>query len=148
MTPETIWDAVMEQARLAMHAGEVPVGGVVVHDGAVLVRAHNQMQARGDATAHVEMLLIQGASAALGSKCLDACDLYVSLEPCAMCAGAIAHTRIRRLYFGAYDVKAGAVENGVRLFQSPHCHHRPEIYGGFRAAESAELLQQFFAQRR
>ena len=149
MIPQTdIWNAVLLQASMAAEAGEVPVGGVVVHHGQIIAEAHNQVEHLRDATAHTEMLLLRQAAAYLGTKALKECDLYVSLEPCAMCAGALSHARIRRLYFGAYDAKAGAVEHGVRLFSHPSCHHRPEIYGGFREREYGELLKEFFRVQR
>ena len=138
----------LEEARAAGAAGEVPVGCVVVCDGAVVARAGNRTLADADPTAHAELLAIRKAAAALGSERLTACDLYVTLEPCAMCAAAIAFARIRRLYYGAADPKGGAVENGVRFFASPTCHHRPEIYGGMAAAEAAALLKEFFKERR
>jgi tRNA(adenine34) deaminase len=141
-------DMALEEARAAGAAGEVPVGCVVVCDGAVVARAGNRTLADADPTAHAELLAIRKAAAALGSERLTACDLYVTLEPCAMCAAAIAFARIRRLYYGAADPKGGAVENGVRFFASPTCHHRPEIYGGMAAAEAAALLKEFFKERR
>jgi len=141
-------DMALEEARAAGAAGEVPVGCVVVCDGAVVARAGNRTLADADPTAHAELLAIRKAAAALGSERLTACDLYVTLEPCAMCAAAISFARIRRLYYGAADPKGGAVENGVRFFASPTCHHRPEIYGGMAAAEAAALLKEFFKERR
>ena len=143
-----IWNAVFEQASMAEKVGEVPVGAVIVHKDVILTAAHNQNEATRQATAHAELIAIQTASQMLGTKTLSECDLYVSLEPCTMCAGAISHSRIRRLYFSAYDTKAGAVDNGVRFFHSPACHHAPEIYGGIRERESAALLKQFFAGKR
>src|SRR5579864_2482367 len=141
-------DMALEEARAAGAAGEVPVGCVVVCDGAVVARAGNRTLADADPTAHAELLAIRQAAATLGSERLTACDLYVTLEPCAMCAAAMAFARIRRLYYGAADPKGGAVENGVRFFASPTCHHRPEIYGGMAAAEAAALLKEFFKERR
>jgi tRNA(adenine34) deaminase len=141
-------DMALEEARAAGAAGEVPVGCVVVCDGAVVARARNRTLADADPTAHAELLAIRKAAAALGSERLTECDLYVTLEPCAMCAAAISFARIRRLYYGAADPKGGAVENGVRFFASPTCHHRPEIYGGMAAAEAAALLEEFFKERR
>jgi len=141
-------DMALEEARAAGAAGEVPVGCVIVCDGAVVARAGNRTLADADPTAHAELLAIRKAAAALGSERLTACDLYVTLEPCAMCAAAISFARIRRLYYGAADPKGGAVENGVRFFASPTCHHRPEIYGGMAAAEAAALLKEFFKERR
>ena len=134
--------------RSAAADGEVPVGCVIVRDGDVIARAGNRTLADRDPTAHAEMLAIRAAAAALGSERLTDCDLYVTLEPCAMCAAAISFARIRRLYYGAADPKGGAVENGVRFFASPTCHHRPEVYGGIGEAEAAALLKEFFRARR
>jgi tRNA(adenine34) deaminase len=136
------------EARAAAAAGEVPVGCVIVHGGDVVMRARNRTLADHDPTAHAEMLAIRGATAALGAERLVDCDLYVTLEPCTMCAGALSFARIRRLYYAAADPKGGAVENGVRFFASPTCHHRPEIYGGIAEQEAAALLRGFFAERR
>jgi tRNA(adenine34) deaminase len=141
-------DLALEQARAAAAAGEVPVGCVVVRNGAVIAKTHNRTLADRDPTAHAEMLAVRAAAAALGSERLTDCDLYVTLEPCAMCAAAMAFARIRRLYYGAADPKGGAVENGVRFFASPTCHHRPEVYGGIGEAEAAALLTDFFRARR
>jgi tRNA(adenine34) deaminase len=138
----------LDEARAAGAAGEVPVGCVIVRDGAVVARSGNRTLADADPTAHAELLAIRQAAAALGSERLTECDLYVTLEPCAMCAAAIAFARIRRLYYGAADPKGGAVENGVRFFASPTCHHRPEIYGGLAEAEASALLKEFFKERR
>jgi tRNA(adenine34) deaminase len=138
----------LDEARAAGAAGEVPVGCVIVRDGAVVARAGNRTLADADPTAHAELVAIRQAAAALGSERLTECDLYVTLEPCAMCAAAIAFARIRRLYYGAADPKGGAVENGVRFFASPTCHHRPEIYGGMAEAEASALLKEFFKERR
>ena len=141
-------DMALEEARAAGAAGEVPVGCVIVRDGAVVARAGNRTLTDADPTAHAELLAIREAAAALGSERLTECDLYVTLEPCAMCAAATAFARIRRLYYGAADPKGGAVENGVRFFASPTCHHRPEIYGGMGEAEASALLKSFFKERR
>ena len=138
----------IEEARLANADGEVPVGCVIVRKGKVIARAGNQTLGACDPTAHAEMLAIRQATDALGSERLTDCDLYVTLEPCTMCAAAISFARIRRLYFGAEDPKGGAVENGVRFFASPTCHHRPEVIGGIGEQESATLLRGFFAARR
>ena len=138
----------LEEARAAGARGEVPVGCVIVRAGAVVARAGNRTLADKDPTAHAELLAIRAAASALGSERLTDCDLYVTLEPCAMCATAMSFARIRRLYFGAADPKGGAVENGVRFFASPTCHHRPEVYGGINESESAGLLRDFFAARR
>jgi tRNA(adenine34) deaminase len=126
----------------------VPVGCVIVRDGAILARAGNATIAARDPTAHAELLAIRDAAAAIGSERLLDCDLYVTLEPCAMCAAAISFARIRRLYYGAADPKGGAVENGVRFYTSPTCHHRPEIYSGIGERDAAALLQEFFRSRR
>jgi tRNA(adenine34) deaminase len=138
----------LEEARAAGARGEVPVGCVVVRDGAVVARAGNRTLADRDPTAHAEILAIRAAAASLGSERLEGCDLYVTLEPCAMCAGAVAFARIRRLYYSAADPKGGAVDNGVKFFASPSCHHRPEVYGGLAEAEAGALLKEFFRERR
>ena len=138
----------LAQARAAVAAGEVPIGCVIVREGAIVARAFNRTLLDRDPTAHAEMLAIRAAAAALGSARLVDCDLYVTLEPCAMCAAAISFARMRRLYYGATDEKGGAVENGVRFYASPTCHHRPEVYGGIGEAESAKLLKDFFRKRR
>ncbi|MCI9880614.1 nucleoside deaminase [Methylobacterium goesingense] len=135
-------------ARLAAGEGEVPVGAVVVKDGVVVAVAHNRPRALRDPTAHAEILAIRAACQALDDERLSGCDLYVTLEPCAMCAAAIAFARIRRLYFAASDPKGGAVESGPRFFNQPTCHHSPEVYGGLREREAADLLRAFFAERR
>ena len=141
-------DMALDEARAAGERGEVPIGCVLVHDGAVIARAGNRTIAERDPTAHAEMLAIRHAAAALDSERLEGCDLYVTLEPCAMCAGAVAFARIRRLYYGAGDPKGGAVDNGVKFFVSPTCHHRPEVYGGLAEAEAGALLREFFRERR
>ena len=138
----------LDEARAAGARGEVPVGCVIVRDGAVVARAGNRTLADRDPTAHAEIIAIRAAAASLGSERLDACDLYVTLEPCAMCAGAVAFARIRRLYYGAADPKGGAVDNGVKFFASPTCHHRPEVYGGLGEADASALLVNFFRERR
>ncbi|MDB5538188.1 MAG: nucleoside deaminase [Devosia sp.] len=149
MTPPlTPMDLALSLAEQAAANGEAPVGAVVVENGVVLAAERNRMKALGDPTAHAEMLAIRAALATRGSGRLDGCDLYVTLEPCAMCAGAIAHVRLRRLYFGAEDTKGGAVENGVRLFEQPSCHHAPEVVGGLGATRSATLLRDFFGALR
>jgi|SRR5690606_15084863 len=135
-------------AEAAAADGEAPVGAVIVEGSRVLAAERNRMRALADPTAHAEMLAIRAALAARGTGRLDGCDLYVTLEPCAMCAGAIAHARLRRLYYGAEDTKAGAVDNGVRLFGSPACHHRPEVISGLGEARAAALLRTFFHNRR
>lgn len=137
-----------DAAREAASRGEVPVGAVVVRDGTVLAVAHNRPRALRDPTAHAEILAIRAACRAIGDERLVGCDLYVTLEPCPMCAGAISFARIRRLYFGAPDPKGGGVEHGPRVFDQPTCHHAPEVYGGFREREAARLLRAFFSTRR
>jgi tRNA(adenine34) deaminase len=141
-------EVALGQAHAAGRSGEVPIGCVVVHAGAVVARAGNRTIADRDPTAHAEIIAIRAAAAVLGSERLTECDLYVTLEPCAMCAAAISFARIRRLYYGAVDAKGGAVDNGVRFFASPSCHHRPEVYGGLAEAETSELLKKFFQTRR
>jgi len=126
----------------------VPVGCVVVREGAVIARAGNRTLRDRDPTAHAELLAIRQAAATLGSERLTDCDLYVTLEPCAMCAGAVSFARIRRLYYGAADPKGGAVDNGVRFFAAETCHHRPEVYGGIGESEASVLLKEFFKARR
>ena len=138
----------LDAARAAEAAGEVPVGAVVMREGQVIATAGNAPRALGDPTAHAEMLAIRAAAAALGRDRLDGCDLWVTLEPCAMCAGAISHARIDRVYYAAFDPKGGAVEHGPRWFAQPTCHHRPEVFAGIGDAEAAALLRGFFAGRR
>jgi tRNA(adenine34) deaminase len=138
----------LDEARAAGARGEVPVGCVIVRDGAVVARAGNRTVADRDPTAHAEIIAIRQAAALRGSERLPDCDLYVTLEPCVMCAGAAAFARIRRLYYGAADPKGGAVDNGVKFFASPTCHHRPEVQGGLAAAEAGALLKDFFKARR
>lgn len=139
----------LEQAGRAQARGEVPVGAVLIDsDGQVLAVVGNEVEARHDPTAHAEVLVLRAAAALRESVRLDDCDLYVTLEPCAMCAAAISFARIRRLYYGAYDPKGGAVEHGPRFFAQPTCHHRPEIYGGIEEQRAAALLKDFFATLR
>jgi tRNA(adenine34) deaminase len=138
----------LAEARAAGERGEVPVGCVLVRDGEVIARAGNRTIADRDPTAHAEMIAIRRAARGLGSERLDDCDLYVTLEPCVMCAGALSFARIRRLYYGASDPKGGAVESGVKFFASSSCHHRPEIYGGMAEAAAGDLLKTFFKDRR
>lgn len=145
---KSFMDQALDLARAAAAAGEVPVGCVVVRDGRVIARAGNRTITDCDPTAHAEMLAIREAARVLGSERLTDCDLYVTLEPCAMCAGALSFARIRRLYYGAADPKGGAVDNGVRFFGAPSCHHRPEVYGGIGESEAGALLKEFFAERR
>jgi tRNA(adenine34) deaminase len=138
----------LQEARAAGERGEVPVGCVLVRGGEVTVRAGNRTVADRDPTAHAEMIAIREATRWLGSERLDDCDLYVTLEPCAMCAAAVSFARIRRLYYGAADPKGGAVENGVKFFASSTCHHRPEVYGGLAEAAASDLLTGFFRRLR
>ena len=141
-------DDALAEARAARAADEVPVGAVIVREGVVIARAGNRTLRDRDPTSHAEMLAVRAAAAALGTERLTDCDLYVTLEPCAMCAAAISFARIRRLYYGAADPKGGAVENGVRFFGSPTCHHKPEVYGGMGESEAAGMLREFFQARR
>ena len=139
----------LAEAEAAAQADEVPVGAVIVAaNGSVLARTGNTMRRTNDPTAHAEILALREACATLGTDRLPDCDLYVTLEPCTMCAGAISHARIRRLYYGASDRKAGAVDNGVAFFNQPACHHKPEVYGGIQEKAAARLLKDFFALRR
>jgi tRNA(adenine34) deaminase len=139
----------LDAARAAAAAGEVPVGAVVVDAaGDIVASAGNRVEGDRDPTAHAEMLVLRAAATCLGTKRLVGCDLYVTLEPCPMCAAAIALGQIRRLYFGAPDPKSGGVEHGPRIFEQPTCHHRPEVYGGIGERQSAELLRVFFQARR
>ena len=142
------WDRAFAEARAAAARGEAPIGAALVHDGKILASAGNRTIEDHDPTAHAEMLVIRAAAKILRDERLPGCDLYVTLEPCSMCAGAISLARLRRLYFAAEDEKGGAVENGPRFFAHKTCHHRPEVYGGIRSSESAELLQDFFKARR
>jgi tRNA(adenine34) deaminase len=141
-------DMALEEARTAQSLGEVPVGCVIVHDGTVIASAGNRTLIERDPTAHAEIIAIRAAARALGSERLTGCDLYVTLEPCTMCTAAISFARIRRLNYGAPDPKGGGVDNGVRFFASPTCHHRPEVYGGIGEAASATLLRAFFETKR
>ncbi|PKB13945.1 tRNA(adenine34) deaminase [Novosphingobium kunmingense] len=138
----------LDQARAGESAGEVPIGAVVVKDGVVIAAAHNAPRTRSDPTAHAEVLAIRAAAQALGNERLDGCELWVTLEPCAMCAGAISHARIARLYYAAPDPKGGAVDHGARVFQHEQCLHAPEVYAGMGEDEAAELLRGFFKARR
>ena len=141
-------DLALKLAAEAATAGEAPVGAVIVENGLVLAAERNRMRELNDPTAHAEFLAIRAALAKRSTGRLDGCDLFVTLEPCAMCAGAIAHTRLRRVTYAAEDLKAGAVDNGVRLFESPNCHHRPEVISGIGATRSSELLRSFFSDLR
>lgn len=138
----------LEQARAAAALGEVPVGAVVVKDGAVIAAGHNRTRIDADPTAHAELVAIRAAARVLGSERLGGCELYVTLEPCAMCAGAISHARIARLHYGAADPKGGAVDHGARVFDQPQCLQRPEVVGGLGEAEAGDLLRSFFAAKR
>jgi tRNA(adenine34) deaminase len=141
-------DLALEAARAAEAAGEVPIGCVIVRDGDVVATAGNQTLRDLDPTAHAEMIALRQAAKAIGSERLTGCDLYVTLEPCTMCAAAISFARIRQLYYGAADEKGGAVDNGVRFFAAPTCHHRPDVYGGIGQSEAEALLKAFFRARR
>lgn len=141
-------DAALNAARAAAAAGEVPVGAVIVRDGEIIATGANHPMAGHDPTAHAEIVAMRAAARILGTDRLTGCDLWVTLEPCAMCAGAIAHARINRLYYGADDPKGGAIVHGPRIFEQPTIHHRPEIYSGIGAGESASLLREFFGNRR
>ncbi|HSJ78822.1 MAG TPA: nucleoside deaminase [Erythrobacter sp.] len=138
----------LAMARASANAGEVPIGAVIVKDGTIIAEAHNSPRTDHDPTAHAEILAIRRAAKALGDERLTGCELWVTLEPCAMCAGAIVHARIARLYYAASDPKGGAVEHGARVFDQPQCLHRPDVYSGMGEAEAAELLQGFFRDRR
>jgi len=141
-------DLALKTAENAGRSGEVPIGCVIVRDFEVIATAGNRTLTDRDPTAHAEILAIRQAAEAIGTERLIDCDLYVTLEPCTMCAGAISFARIRRLYYGAVDPKGGAVESGVRFFAAPTCHHRPEVYGGINESECGELLKNFFQARR
>ncbi|MGB7656404.1 MAG: nucleoside deaminase [Novosphingobium sp.] len=138
----------LSEAKAGESAGEVPIGAVVVKHGTVIAAAHNQPRGLHDPTAHAELLAIRAAALALGNERLDGCELWVTLEPCAMCAGAIAHARIDRLYYAAADPKGGAVEHGARVFEHEQCLHKPEVYSGMGETEAGELLRDFFSNRR
>jgi tRNA(adenine34) deaminase len=148
MMPASFMKMALKTAEKAGNSGEVPIGCVIVRDGEVIATASNRTLTDRDPTAHAELLAIRQATEAVGSERLVDCDLYVTLEPCTMCAGAISFARIRRLYYGAADPKGGAVESGVRFFASPTCHHAPEVYSAVGEREAAQLLQDFFNARR
>ena len=148
MTFRSYMQTALSEARAAALRGEVPVGAVVLRDGQVLAQAGNRTRELNDPTAHAEILAIRAACAALGQERLTGCDLYVTLEPCPMCAAAIANARIARLYYGAADPKSGGVAQGPRIFAQPQCHHAPQVYDGIDAQASEALLKDFFAQRR
>ena len=148
MTAPTFMDLALKTAEMAGKAGEVPIGCVIVRDNEVIATAANRTLSDRDPTAHAEILAIRQAAAKIGSERLVDCDLYVTLEPCTMCAAAISFSRIRRLYYGAADPKGGAVDSGVRFFASPTCHHAPEVYSSVGENEAATLLRDFFKARR
>ena len=148
MAKQSPMQMALEEARAAAMRGEVPVGAVLMDGETVIARDGNRTRELADPTAHAEMLVLRAAAQALGSERLTGSDLYVTLEPCAMCAGAISHARIRRLYFAADDPKMGAVHHGPRFFQQPTCHHKPEVYDGLGADDASQLLKTFFAGRR
>ena len=138
----------LEEARLAADRGEVPIGAVIALDGAIIATAGNRTREDRDPTAHAEILAIRSAAVSIGNERLGGADLYVTLEPCTMCAAAISFARLRRVYYGAEDPKGGAVDNGVRFFHQPTCHHAPEVYSGIGESEAAILLRSFFSDRR
>ncbi|OYU36383.1 nucleoside deaminase [Novosphingobium sp. PASSN1] len=140
--------AALDAAAQAAAAGEVPIGAVIVKDGQIIAAAHNTPREDHDPTAHAEVLAIRAAAAMLGQERLTGCDLWVTLEPCAMCAGAIVHARLARVYYAASDPKGGAVEHGAKVFDAPGCLHRPEVYSGIGESEAAEMLRNFFRERR
>ena len=148
MTAPSFMDMALEAAEKAGQAGEVPIGCVIVRDGEVIAAAGNRTLIDRDPTAHAEILALRAAAHVLGSERLTGCDLYVTLEPCTMCAAAISFARIRRLYYGASDPKGGAVDSGVRFFAVPTCHHRPEVYPSVGESQAAALLRNFFKARR
>lgn len=148
MPPVNAMDEALREAALAAARGEIPVGAVVVLDGRIVGRGGNETRARHDPTAHAEIVAIRRACEALAQERLPGADLYVTLEPCAMCAAAISFARMRRLYFGAGDPKGGAVENGGRFYAQPTCHHAPDVYSGIAEERSAAMLRDFFRERR
>ena len=148
MKAPSFMDLALKTAENAGKSGEVPIGCVIVRDYEVIATAGNRTLSERDPTAHAEVLAIRQAAERIGTERLTDCDMYVTLEPCTMCAGAISFARIRRLYYGAADPKGGAVDNGVRFFSSPTCHHRPEVYGGMGECEAAGMLREFFQARR
>ncbi|WP_457586565.1 nucleoside deaminase [Ensifer canadensis] len=141
-------DAALEEAKKAGQRGEVPIGAVIVFDGEIIARAGNRTRELNDVTAHAEVVAIREASIVLNDERLSGADLYVTLEPCTMCAAAISFARIRRLYYGAEDPKGGAVDSGVRFYGSPTCHHVPDVYSGLAEREAADILKGFFAGKR
>lgn len=148
MSKTNFLEEALKQAKIAFEKDEVPVGAVIVENGKIIAASHNQNLSLKDPTAHAEILALRQASLLKNSARLDGCDLYVTLEPCAMCASAISLARIRRVYYSTNDEKFGAVENGARIFNSSSCHHHPEIYSGINEAESKKMLQNFFKNKR
>lgn len=148
MPKDSFMETAIKEAELAAKRGEVPVGAVLVKDAEIIASAGNRTREKNDVTAHAEILVIRNASEKLGQERLNQCDLYVTLEPCAMCAAAISFARINRVYIGTEDEKGGGVINGIRFFDQDTCHHSPEVYSGFQATKSAELLKEFFASKR
>ena len=148
MTQNNFMGTALKQAEACVQRGEIPVGAVVVKGNQIVAQAGNRIVEFKDTTAHAEVLAIRAASEIFGNERLNECDLYTTLEPCTMCAAAISYARIRRLYYGAEDVKFGAVDNGVRFYHAQSCHHRPEVYGGICATQAAALLKTFFRARR
>lgn len=144
----SMMDCALDEARMAQSLGEVPIGAVITHQGRIIARAGNRTRTSNDPTAHAEILAIRMACEALGSERIGACDLYVTLEPCAMCAGAISHARIRRLYYAAADAKGGAVQHGPVFFSQPTCLHAPDVYSGLAETEAAAMLTAFFKNLR
>lgn len=141
-------DLALEEARMAAARGEVPVGAVLVLGGEIVASAGNRTRERNDVTAHAEIEVIRTVASAIGAERLNGADLYVTLEPCTMCAAAISFARLRRLYYGAEDPKGGGVDNGVRFFSQPTCHHAPDVYSGLSGQSAADILKEFFAGRR
>ncbi|KQY48751.1 nucleoside deaminase [Rhizobium sp. Root483D2] len=141
-------DLALDEARMAAARGEVPVGAVLVLNGTIIASAGNRTRERNDVTAHAEIEVIRAASSMIGAERLNGADLYVTLEPCTMCAAAISFARLRRLYYGAEDPKGGGVDNGVRFFSQPTCHHAPDVYSGLSGQSAADILKEFFAGRR
>ncbi len=148
MSKASFMEHALEEAKLARQRGEVPVGAVLVHEGEIIASDGNRTLELKDPTAHAEILVIRAGAEKLDNERLTNCDLYVSLEPCPMCAGAISFARIRRLYFGASDPKSGAVESGVQYFSNQTCHHKPEVYSGILESECSSILKEFFSQKR
>ncbi|MXO55767.1 nucleoside deaminase [Pontixanthobacter gangjinensis] len=145
--PEPMQEAIALAARAA-ELGEVPIGAVITHDGQIIAASHNSPRKDHDPTAHAEIAAIRAAAKSLGQQRLENCELWVTLEPCAMCAGAISHARIAKLYYAASDPKGGAVEHGARVFEQDQCLHRPDVYSGIGEAQAAEILRNFFRKRR